>query len=117
MARESSNSLHTSARPTLPTVPAEGLLDIAPEDWSDLLSAVKTRLRMAVGAQAATSGDPLRGSLARIQAHVLECVSALDQLHTAMLHESGRCDRLEREVGELRGELDDARTELLAAQA
>ncbi|MEO8120697.1 MAG: hypothetical protein ABI606_15430 [Rhodoferax sp.] len=69
--------------------------DIAIEDWDDLMCAVKTRLRRIADETSAAmperQGQDLVG---RIRASVLECVEALDQLHTAQQHETSRRQRL-----------------------
>ena len=79
----------------------DNALDIAPdiafEDWDDLFAAVIQRLR-GIGAQlpAATAGSPVEDPddrLALLRASVLDCVSALDQLHTSLkLELAGRAD-------------------------
>jgi hypothetical protein len=65
--------------------------DIAIEDWDALMCAVKARLRLIVGdtfaAMPESQGQDLVG---RIRAGVLECVEALDQLHTTQQHETSR---------------------------
>lgn len=64
-------------------------MDVA--DWDALYNAVKTRLRHVVGEQLGVQPDvpehaaSLSASL--VQAVVLDCVSALDQLHTALQQE------------------------------
>jgi hypothetical protein len=71
------------------------------EDWDDLFRAVESRLTLTVGPRLAGTPEPLAGDRAgRIQVIVLECVSALDQLHTALTHERARCQQLEREVSD-----------------
>ena len=72
----------------------DNALDIAFEDWDDLFAAVIQRLR-GIGAQlpAATAGSPVEGPddrLALVRASVLDCASALDQLHTSMKLELAR---------------------------
>ena len=57
--------------------------DVSIEDWDTLLHAVKARLRLTVG-EALTR--QLNGAAAPVQASVLECVEALDQLHTTLSH-------------------------------
>ncbi len=67
---------------------------VAIVDWDDLLGAVKARLRQLVGEPASA---PVLGqepdAAARVQAGVLECVSALDQLHLTLVHERERLRR------------------------
>jgi hypothetical protein len=55
---------------------------ISLDEWDVLLTAVKTRLRLTVGD---AQMQYLNGAATPLQAKVLECVDALDQLH-AMLH-------------------------------
>lgn len=63
-------------------------LDIAIPDWDDLFHAVEARLKAAVEmtpAQALASQPP--GAAGEVQVVVLECLTALDQLHVALMHE------------------------------
>lgn len=88
-------SVHVSPQspqlPRLPQTPPDVPADVAAREWDDLLSAVKARLKQTVG-------EPLVGELAsatqdaagRVRASVLECVAALDQLHTTLTHEFAR---------------------------
>ena len=93
-----SRSASIRARP--PTQPCPST-DIPLEDWDDLFGAVKARLRQIVGEGLADLPEPhLRGAVARMQANVLECVAALDQLHTTPLNEPGRQARFERDEGQ-----------------
>lgn len=67
---------------------------VAIADWDDLLGAVKARLRLLVGESAgAPAFGPEPDAAVRVQAGVLECVSALDQLHLTLLHERERLRR------------------------
>ena len=52
---------------------------ISIDEWGTLLGAVKARLRLAASDQANQPG--LNDTLATLQASVLVCVDALDQLH------------------------------------
>jgi len=52
---------------------------ISIDEWGTLLGAVKARLRLAVSGEANKPG--LTDTLATLQAGILECVDALDQLH------------------------------------
>lgn len=73
------------------TAPEEQHLTIAPDDWSALFRAVQTQLRMAVGDQLGvlphTPGHSAELSATLVQAMVLDCVDALDQLHEALKQE------------------------------
>ena len=78
----STTSLGGTSLPGRPT-------DIAVEDWDDLFSAVKERLRRIASEQRAqTPGPPAPDSVGRIQASVLECVEALEQLHATQRYYS-----------------------------
>lgn len=91
---------------------------IAVEDWDDLLCAITARLRMTVGeplAERPESQEP--DTVSRVRACVLECVEALDQLHTAQKQELSRHQRLELEVFDARTALAQARAELVGIQA
>jgi GGDEF domain-containing protein len=62
--------------------------DVAMEDWDALFSAVKSRLRLTVrGLVGALPGSDELEHAARVQAGVLDCVAALDQLHATLLHQ------------------------------
>ncbi len=75
-------------------------LDIAIDDWDALFRAVEDRLRLTVGEPLAnapnTSDAPTQDAAAGVRTIVLECVAALEQLHTALTHERGRREQLER---------------------
>jgi hypothetical protein len=68
--------------------PAPGQQTISTEDWDSLFLAVETRLRQAVGEQLrplpAMSGNSAVLAASLIQAIVLDCVDALDQLHAVL---------------------------------
>jgi diguanylate cyclase len=84
---------------------------VAIVDWDDLLRAVKARLRLLVGERICAPADaPQPDAVTRVQAGVLECVSALDQLHLTLSHDVNRCRELEIEVFELRTALAQARS-------
>lgn len=61
--------------------------EVAIEDLDILLRAVKARLTLTVGD---APGPRAHDDAARVRASVLECVAALDQLHTTMTHELAR---------------------------
>ena len=91
--------------------------DMPSDDWDDLLNAVKTRLRQTVGEQAAATLQPgARDAAGQVQNSVLECVLALDQLHTTLAHELGRRRQLERKVLDAQIALAQARAELAGTQ-
>ena len=87
--------------------------------WDDLFRAVTARLRLLADAAspegAATSR--LQGPSAGLQAGVLECADALDQLHATLLHEVERCRRIERDAAACRAALAQARAELAGSRA
>ena len=84
---------------------------VAIADWDDLLHAVKARLRLIVGAQ-----TPASDAAMRVQAGVLECVSALDQLHLTLSLEIGQRLQIEREIFDLRAALAQQSAELEVAR-
>ncbi len=92
--------------------------DMDSDDWDDLLNAVKTRLRQTVGEQSAAMPPPsVRDAAGQVQSSVLECVLALDQLHTTLAHELGRRRQLERKVLDAQIALAQARAELAGTRA
>lgn len=92
--------------------------DVAIGDWHDLLSAVKSRLRLTVGELLAVLPEhQLPDAAHRVQASVLECVNALDQLHLTLTHEFARREQLEREVAETQAVLARARDQLSTTRA
>ena len=92
--------------------------DVAIGDWEELLSAVKARLRSTVGELLAELPEhQLPDAAHRVQASVLECVTALDQLHLTLSHELARREQLEREVVQTQAMLARARDQLLVTQA
>lgn len=65
--------------------------DVAIDDWEDLLNAIKSRLRLTVD-------GPLQqqfngAAVHHVQASVLECVAALDQLQATLAHSLMRLRR------------------------
>ncbi len=64
--------------------------EIEPEDWDSLFGAVEERLRGTVETlDSSTAQVTLPDKLSRIKAVVLDCVSSLDTLHTALRHDRG----------------------------
>jgi diguanylate cyclase (GGDEF)-like protein len=108
---------------------AEPTLDLsssaAIEDWHAMLDAVKARLRLTVSlARAetpATPESPTHGAThakpGRTRANVLDCVAALDQLHTQVEHELGRRQDLEMQLLDSKAALALSRVELIGTQA
>lgn len=79
------------------------------EDWDELFRAVESRLTLTVGPRLTGTPEPQADDRAgRIQVIVLECVTALEQLHTALTHERARCQWLELEVAEAQAALATA---------
>lgn len=74
-------------RTTLPAGGAhtDGHVEIAAEDWDVMFRSVLERLRLASG-EVAVQGPVLKAPdpVTLLQIIVLECVSALDQLHVAL---------------------------------
>lgn len=75
-------------------------LNASVQDWDMMFRAVEERLSSAVGkVLVATPGLEPRTAAVLVQTIVLECVTALGQLHTALTLERGRRQQLERETG------------------
>ena len=74
-------------------------MDIAIDDWNELFRAVEARLIATVGTPLATASGENPGDIGpRVQGVVLECVTAMDQLHTALTRERNMRHQLEMEV-------------------
>lgn len=70
--------------------------DLSVDEWDLLFDAVRERLRLTAGeCPAAQPGAHAHDPVGRIQASVLECVEALDQLHALLRRGRGRSQRLE----------------------
>ncbi len=79
------NGLNGS-QPGLPVLPCPS--SIAADDWDQLFHAVEARLRNCVGKQLSKTPQlPLQDPAAVVEAVVLECVAAFDQLHAALKRE------------------------------
>lgn len=78
---------------------ADQFLDLAIEDWDVLYRAVEARLRRAVDSQHVVAPDAQAHEVeAYVRGIILECVAALEHLHTALTHERSRRGQLERGV-------------------
>ena len=97
-----------------PVVSAEWELS----DWGDLLNAVSQRLRAIVGRRLVTlSGLPVNDARSRTQTGVLDCATALDQLHALVLRQLEGQRRLEHEMATTQAALAQARAELAGTLA
>jgi diguanylate cyclase len=91
--------------------------DVAMGDVSELLGAVKWRLRQIVGERPATDSSlPEAEERKRVRLEVLDCVTALDQLHATLQHTLGRHRLLERQVLDAQSALVRARSGLTSEQ-
>lgn len=100
--------------PLLPELSA----DLASGDWDVLFNAVKARIRSTVGdGPLLLCEPPTHDTAARVRARVLECVAALDQLHTMLTEERARRRQLESDVFEVRAALAKTLAELAGTQA
>jgi len=90
----------TSAVERLPSAGPAGV--VARCDWNMLFRAVQDRLQRGAG---------------NARAEVLDCVSALDQLHATLTYELGRQAQLESELAETRAALVQAQAELADVRA
>ena len=73
-----------------PTTDSAIEAEIEPEDWDSLFGAIEERLRGTVDTlDSATTQVPSRNKLSYIKSVVLDCVSSLDALHTALRHDRG----------------------------
>lgn len=115
---DSSFAIATRITATSQAVPVDVDVDVAMCDWSDLFDAVKSRLCSTVGDCLAISGNLESQQAAnQIQTSVLQCVTALDQLHTTIQHELKRRQQLELEVFDAQTALAQARSEIEGMRA
>ena len=102
----------------LPLLAGGASANVAIGDLDDLFHAVKARLRHTVGdgfsKHCQARGDD---TAARIRANVLECVSALDQLHTTLRFEAERRRLLEQKLQDAFCVLAEVRPEPLRSAA
>lgn len=97
--------------------PPELTSDVAMADWEDLLNAVKERLRLTVGDWLVSAPEPrVHVRAGWVQASVLECVAALDQLQNTLANELARCQQLELEVRAAKTALAQVRAEQVSDQ-
>ena len=114
---DSADSTAPVAKPAQSTNPAEDA-DVSIEHWNELFSSVKARLRRTVDEHLVALTLPLADVAAeQVRTRVLECVSALDQLHNTLTHEADRRQRLELELFEARSALAQARSEIVGTRA
>lgn len=100
-------------------IPAPSLPgDVSMEDWHELLNAVKSRLLLTASEDFAEStGLRLEGSLEKVQTEMVDCVSALNQLHATLTHELERHRNLKRDIDAAQSALARKHNELLGTQA
>lgn len=95
--------------------PPELTSDVAIADWEDLLNAVKERLRLTVGEWLVSAPEPrVHVRAGWVQASVLECVAALDQLQNTVANELARHQLLKPELDAATIALAQTRAELVA---
>lgn len=95
-----------------------GSSDVAVGDLALLYAAITARLELLVCDDfLATCADRRDEPMARIRSGVLECVAALDQLHSTLAHEVERRRLLEGVAREAQAALARARVQLVGTQA
>lgn len=108
-ARGDDADTDTDAGDAAPALAASAALagpsrEIANDDWDAMFRAVESRLRQTVGERLAVLAESQpQDAAGRVQAIVLECVEALEQLHTALMRERDRRGQLERDLAILTG--------------
>ncbi len=103
-------------RDALPRAGGAANVDVAVADWDLLFSAVKQRLRQTVGPSRQFEQLPLDAP-SQVRAQVLQCVSALDQLHVTMVNHIDRCHQAEVALSDSLLALAEVRAELARVQA
>lgn len=86
--------------------------DVAVIDWDILFSAVTSKLQQIAGS--VRPSEPLPRDA---PAQVLQCVAALDQLHSTMVHYIERGGALELELARAQAALAEVRAELARTEA
>lgn len=110
------DGLLTGLTPVARTPAPDAGSDIAVGDWDNLFNAVMGRLIRTVYSpdiNPTLQADP---EAARIRTAVLECVEALDQLHTTVTAERKRREGLELEAFDAKASLAQIRAALLGTQ-
>jgi hypothetical protein len=64
-----------------------GALDISVRDWDVLYGAIQTKLMLSIDSICENLECPLSQAFEQLHATVLECVAAMDLLHTALSQE------------------------------
>ena len=114
LARPPISALVQSAHIPPSSVPG----DVSMADWDDLLNAVKSRLLMSANEDFAHSRDPRpEGPLEFVQSEMIDCVGALNQLHTTLSHELERHKTLQGDIEAAQAALARKHSELLGTQA
>lgn len=121
-AAKASQAVPVAAPSPLAYAPLEGrLVDIAIEDWNELFHAVEARLKATVGESLVLDSSVFDASPdnigPKVQRVVLECVTALEQLHSALTHERGLRHQLELEVFDAQSALAQALAQNMGAHA
>lgn len=110
LLRAAPNGVHTPP----PSAPG----DVSMVDWHDLLNAVKTRLLMTAQEDFSESRN-LRPAvvLDHVQTEMIDCVAALNQLHSTLTHELERHRNLKHDIEAAQAALVRKHSELVGTQA
>jgi diguanylate cyclase len=100
------------------TPPPSAPGDVAMADWHDLLNAVKSRLLMTAHEDFSESRS-LRPAFAleQVQSEMIDCVAALNQLHSTLSHELERHRNLKHDIAAAQAALAHKHSELVGTQA
>lgn len=117
LLRQASHFTNSATVDTLANTPSShSTSDIAIEDCALLFSAAKARLGRTIEAcLTLATTPPVDGSAAWLHASVLECIVALDQLHTTLTNEISRRQRQELDISDLQSARAQVRVELVKA--
>ena len=92
--------------------------DVSMADWHDLLNAVKARLLLTASEDFVESrGQRLERTLEMVQTEMIDCVAALDQLHTTLSNELERHKNLQHGIEAAQAALARKHSELTGTQA
>ncbi len=118
MAVEQESPNHGFAPRTAPAELIVGSDDVAMDDWDDLLNAVKARmLTTARDVPYDSSNRQRQLFIEQVQTDVLDCVAALEHLHSSLTNELAKHKYLKLEIAAAQAALARQHVELIGTRA